>query len=211
MGLFNILKKTSTAEICKEDPSTHSQTTKSTKSSKSSKSKSTHTSSKKKPCKAPCSKTSTNIKAAQCLMHRFQNYPSDEDMMKLFLSEESEMVPEDNPPVPANAVAGVVRGVHDSFPDVQFTYKSIIPDGEDNVTIEGIKVFGTHTGKPYSMVPGVFPPIQATGKYIENDEESFYLTMVDGKIQTLQILSYGKVTGPAGLYEQIGGSLIPPS
>ena len=97
-----------------------------------------------------------------------------------------------------------------SFPNMRFDYESIKEAGPSKVAVEGLRFSGTHSGEPYSFAPP-FPAIPATGIHVENDEERLELGMEDGKIKSMLVISLGLHTGPPGVYEKIGGSLIPPS
>jgi hypothetical protein len=148
---------------------------------------------------------SDNISLALALWDSWNNFTSADDMMAHFVSEESAAIAEDHPPIPARATAEGIGRLHASFPEIKFAYKSIEQKGPDRVVIEGIRCSGTHTGVPYSMVPGVFPAIEATGIACINDEERFWFNIKDNKIDTLEVVALGTLSGPAGFYEQIGG------
>jgi hypothetical protein len=104
--------------------------------------------------------------------------------------------------------ADIIALIHASFPDGRFDYTDIY-DGEvpNTVVVEGFRFTGTHTGKPYSFLPRV-PALPASGKHVANDEERLYFTMsVDHKIEHVTVIAMGMHTGPAGIYEQLDGSL----
>lgn len=100
----------------------------------------------------------------------------------------------------------------ESFPDFAFEYDSNLVVEGDKIHVEKVHAIGTHTGAPYSL--GLkYPAIEAQGKSIRTDEESFvfHFEQVEGsgkwKIREFVVISFGSLTGPAGTYELIGGKL----
>jgi hypothetical protein len=115
---------------------------------------------------------------------------------------------DDLPDLPCFIFADIIELIHASFPDGRFDYTDIY-DGvvPNTVVVEGFRFTGTHTGMPYSFLPGV-PALPASGKHVANDEERLYFTMgVDHKIEHVTVIAMGMHTGPAGIYEQLIGSL----
>lgn len=114
------------------------------------------------------------------------------------------------------AYMGVTSDILKSFPD--FVYTVVGPIAYANSpTIVSWKavVKGTHTGAPYSPVPGV-PPVSAKTPPVacQNDPEAIIVYFASGtkpaltKIQKIQVqaLPGGKgFSGPVGLYLQAGG------
>jgi hypothetical protein len=115
---------------------------------------------------------------------------------------------DDLPDLPCYIFADIIELIHASFPDGRFDYTDIY-DGDvpNTVVVEGFRFTGTHTGKPYSYLPHV-PALPASGKHVANDDERLYFTMsVDHKIEHVTVIAMGMHTGPAGIYEQLNGSL----
>ena len=109
-----------------------------------------------------------------------------------------------------------------SFPDFVYTRQGAIAY-QDSPTLVGwtAVVRGTHSGAPYSPLPGV-PPVSAKSPPVacQNDPEKVLVTFASGsklqKIAKLQVdaLPGGKgFSGPVGFYLQAGGdpSKLPPS
>ena len=187
-----------------------------TKEASSTSSNSTKKKRKKKEGLAPTGASSSKTKLEQEIerffecMNSIDKHLNEEDFMAFFFSEKSLMVPEDHQGYPAREVAKGFCNLYRSFPDLHFSYKSIKETKPNCVFVDGIEATGTHTGEPYTFVPGVFPAIPAAGTRVKNDEESSLFKMRDGKIGTWEIVAFGSLTGPAGFYEQIGGSLPVP-
>ena len=101
------------------------------------------------------------------------------------------------------------RKIFVAFPDFQVKYKSIKVEKDQSTgavccVVRGCIPQGKHTGAPYGFGP--YDPIPATGKYVKNAEETFYFDVnSEGKLTRLFIVADGEMTGPAGLYMQIGG------
>lgn len=148
-----------------------------------------------------------NIKCAEQMLDHWNNFRGVDAMLECFSSKKALFAPEDFPALSVEVMAQGHINLMKSFPDMKFTYKKIIEEEPNLVRVEGLVCSGTHTGEPYSMAPG-FPAIPATGKFCQNDEEQLYVTLVDNKIEKVEIVAFGSVTGPAGFYEQIGGDLV---
>ena len=95
-----------------------------------------------------------------------------------------------------------------SFPDIHFTYE-VVKDVVPNVAIvEKLQVTATHTGDPYGFGP--YPRIEAKGCKIKNDREDMTVTIdpETGLITRMKVTAHGRLSGPPGFYEQIGGILF---
>lgn len=152
-----------------------------------------------------------SILVAERLMEAYNHFSSVEDYVSLFSSPEKKVISfeDDYPNISPRLCAEGVRDLHMSFPDVRFVYDKIrLGDETNEVVIEGLRAQGTHTGAPYTFAPEVFPAIPATGIHCVNDEEVIELKLKSGKIESMQVISLGCMTGPPGFYEQIGGSLV---
>ena len=149
---------------------------------------------------------SANIKAVECFLDNMNNFTTVDNFLIPFTSRDTPIKPEDFPAIRMETFAQIMEGIHKSFPDVYFQYKNISesPDDPNMVLVDGFFCTATHTGELYAFAPGV-PAIPAKGIAVKNDEENFYFTMKDGKIDAVELLAFGSLTGPAGLYEQIGG------
>ena len=66
-----------------------------------------------------------------------------------------------------------------------------------------------HTGPAFGFA--VFPPVPTTNKHVVLDPERLWFTLKDGKIDKIEVIALGNLTGPAGLYLSIGGKMdMPP-
>ena len=227
MGFFTIFSKNNTAvqgrskddkakESIQEDISTGlgsgaiSEKSKKSSSASSQKGKSSKSRSKVRSVQVPAK--SNNVKAAEAFVHQFNNYSSEEDMLALFEDREtSRFVLEDGFAMPMNQWARTTSQCKASFPDMKFTYKTLKEASPTQVLIDDVRFSGTHTGAPFTFAPQ-FPPIPTSNKFVQNDEERFVFDMTqDGKIRHLHVIALGCYTGPPGVYEQLGGSLAPPT
>ena len=97
-----------------------------------------------------------------------------------------------------------IKKLFASFPDFSFTH-TVEPDPErpDRIILRRAVVCGHHTGAPFALGP--YPAIEATGKFVKNDPIDSYLTFHDGKICSYDAYARGPMTGPAGVYTQLGG------
>ena len=127
-------------------------------------------------------------------------------LLAAFETPSSKVHLEDNFSTDAKTFSSTLKTMWDAFPDHAFHYDSVYAQGE-TVVIDGLVSSATHTGAPYT-IGEAYPPIPATGKHVINDEERFVFTFTpDGKVESMAVISFGNVTGPAGFYEQIGGEL----
>lgn len=106
---------------------------------------------------------------------------------------------------------GAHAGLVSSFPDFAYTNPSGDWKTADGVTTATLVVKGTHTGAPYSPMPGV-APVATSNAVCENDPEKIRVTYTaDGtKLAKFEIEAVpgGKgFSGPPGFYAQCGGSL----
>ncbi|CAB9520645.1 expressed unknown protein [Seminavis robusta] len=101
--------------------------------------------------------------------------------------------------------AEMVR-IYDAFPDFNFRFDSSIDERKSDGVVVWSDVVpnGHHTGKPYGFGP--CPAIETSGKYAENSPETIYFHVNEqGKISKKVIECSGDMSGPPGLYTQIGG------
>jgi hypothetical protein len=99
----------------------------------------------------------------------------------------------------------IIEDVVASFPDFCISgFKKVVY--RHKISLVDCVVAGTHTGVPYGLpnTPGC-PKIKATGIAVENDPETFELTIDGGKITVFKIIACGEKSGPPGLYNQIAG------
>ena len=102
-----------------------------------------------------------------------------------------------------------------NIPDLsrfELTWGNVFPIGNDpqRIVIESIFTLGTFTGKPYRVLPGVFPEAQPNGAFINNnDEQRFKVEVYNGWITRVEVYALGISTGFAGFYTKAGGSLVP--
>jgi len=101
-----------------------------------------------------------------------------------------------------------VESVWKSFPDFHLSWQSIQEStdkkGKVVVTVKDCIPRGTHTGEPFGFGP--YEPIEAQGTKIENAAETITVHLTpDGKICQWLVNVNGEMTGPAGMYTQLGG------
>jgi hypothetical protein len=121
------------------------------------------------------------------------------------------------PPVPMMDKAkleGAMGNLLGSFPDLTFNVKKVSPkQDKTGAWAADIVVEGTHTGAPFSPMPGMLPAIEPKGTKVIIGPETFTLAAdADGKIYSMRItpLHEGKPAGPPGFYLGIGGQLPSP-
>ena len=66
---------------------------------------------------------------------------------------------------------------------------------------------GTHTGEAYGFGP--YKPIPASGVYVAPDPQFMILTIIDGRVQQIELTYLGRKSDPDYIYEAIGGQLQP--
>lgn len=155
--------------------------------------------------------TPPQVLVCQTMMEKVNNWKGPEDFLILFTSEDARITCEDGVSFNARQFSMITHSIMESAPDLRLNYSSIETTGPGKASIEGIVVSGTHTGAPFSPMPGV-PPVEAKGKHFVLDEERdlVELDMDTNKISSIHIISLGTQTGPVGLYELIGGKMGPP-
>jgi hypothetical protein len=98
-----------------------------------------------------------------------------------------------------------VENICRSFTDFNFRYtKMRHVDGV--IILQGFRACGTHNGDPFGFGP--FEPLPAEGKFVENDpEEAYFYFQANNHKQFCRVAWYtmGDMTGPSGLYTQLGG------
>ena len=95
----------------------------------------------------------------------------------------------------------------ESFPDFVINHTSVVEKTDKVVIVQGVQSRGTHTGKPFTIKPGVLPAVEPSGKECFNDEELYELHLKEGKIDTIFVISMGVQTGFAGFYTRAGGDV----
>lgn len=106
---------------------------------------------------------------------------------------------------------------HLSFPEFDMPWAEMkMEKGNDTskknyikVTVEGLHAKGTHTGAPYTIMPGKLPTVPASGIYCFNDEQTLVFTMnkETGKVKKYEVIAMGSMTGFIGFYTRCGGDL----
>ncbi|CAB9531984.1 expressed unknown protein [Seminavis robusta] len=112
----------------------------------------------------------------------------------------------DNMEMEYNEMAAEVVNIFEAFPDFKFRFDSSIDERKsDGVVVwSDLVPNGHHTGKPYAFGP--CPAIEASGKYVENPPETICFHVNEqGKITKHVIESTGEMSGPPGIYTQLGG------
>lgn len=155
--------------------------------------------------------TPPQVLACQSMLEKINHWKGPEDFLTLFMSEDAKVTCEDGVSFTARQFAMLIVGIKASVPDLRLTYSSIETTGPGKASIEGIVVSGTHTGAPFSPMPGI-PAVPAQGKHFVLDEERdlVELDKDTNKISSIYIISLGTQTGPVGLYECVGGKMGPP-
>ena len=99
----------------------------------------------------------------------------------------------------------VLVNIAKSFPDMKFQYTNI-RHVHGVIILQGWQFSGTHTKDPFGFGP--FDPIPAEGKFVQNDVEELYFYFQPNnheKFCRQSVYTNGEMTGPQGLYTQLGG------
>lgn len=106
--------------------------------------------------------------------------------------------------MPWHIWADEMKKMSASFPDFRISCDHVCYSS-GAVILQRFQAGGTHTGAPYAFGPCA--PIDASGKRVANDPEEVYLFFKDGedKISRIVICAEGEMSGPAGIYTQLGG------
>eukprot|EP00523_Entomoneis_sp_CCMP467_P010116 CAMPEP_0168729800 /NCGR_PEP_ID=MMETSP0724-20121128/6401_1 /TAXON_ID=265536 /ORGANISM="Amphiprora sp., Strain CCMP467" /LENGTH=261 /DNA_ID=CAMNT_0008776717 /DNA_START=81 /DNA_END=869 /DNA_ORIENTATION=+ len=113
---------------------------------------------------------------------------------------------------PVHEYLEACKNVFDSFPDMHYYWKKMSvlkpePDVGTWVVVEDYYGIGTHTGAPFSFGP--YEPIPATAIKAKDDFiEHGFLVNHDGLISKSYVKAFGKIVGPPGFYQKIGGLII---
>ena len=91
------------------------------------------------------------------------------------------------PPLPVMDMAKLGDALSNllaSFPDLTFNLKNVSPKQDSaGAWAADIVVSGTHTGAPYSPMPGMLPAIEPKGVKVDIGPETFTLAAdADGKV-----------------------------
>ena len=98
----------------------------------------------------------------------------------------------------------VLDDLFKSFPDFHVSgarSPKLQPDG--SIIFTGLEASGTHTGEPYGFGP--YEKLPAEGKRFVNDKETVQVFFKDGKVARYVFLTHGRLSGPPGVYTQLGG------
>lgn len=101
-------------------------------------------------------------------------------------------------------MVGETPSLFASFPDFQFRFAATKAVDEDTIVLCDVIASGTHTGAPFGFGP--YDPIEASGKYVENDPEDIYIHFEGTKMRRHDLVSKGEMVGPFGMYSQLPGS-----
>ena len=225
MGLFSVFSKSKTRNSRKGQDVECASVAKSmgsrTTSSNVSKSSQTH---KVKEQSLPYaggkeSEMDINKKIAERWMKAMSVYNFDDPqeyikkVAAFYESENCPVIMEDGEAYKPDACNQLLHLTFQSFPDFKLSWGEVvsIDNNPNRIAVEAIFTQGTFNGKPYSILPGVFPEVQPNGEFICNDEQRFELEIKDGKITRVEVYALGISTGFAGFYTKAGGSLVPPS
>ena len=127
-----------------------------------------------------------------------------QQMADFYKSNDVDIILEDGEAYKPDALGKAIAVLYESFPDFKFKWSDVVAvDKKPNrIAVEEIFAEGTHTGKPYSLLPGVLPEIPTTGKYVVNDEQRFEFEMEHGKIIKAEVYALGVYTGISGFYQR---------
>ncbi|CAB9512521.1 expressed unknown protein [Seminavis robusta] len=154
-------------------------------------------------------KRTPNEKVVANYMSAWNRHCSIEENLGFYESDDTPLRIEDTPDMPAKMFMVEMDKIFKSFPDIHFKHGTIKEEKPGQVFVDSIRVSATHTGEPYAFAN--FPPVPTTNKHIINDPERFLFFLKNGKITVMQVISLGDMTGPPGLYMQIGGKLQAPT
>ena len=220
MKLFSVLKNKKSGDSC-------ANSTTSGKSSRDGSASYHKTTARKKGDKSKETKltkdSSKYVKAAHKWMEAMNTYVPDDPQAftdrinACYESIDSPVILEDGEAYRAEDCSKLFVLTHRSFPDFVMNYGEVVElktsDKHNYVEVEVTTVFatGTHTGTPYTIIPGVLPEIPPSGKPVENDEQTFVLTLdkKTAKIIKCQVIAMGTHTGFAGFYTRAGGDVEP--
>lgn len=94
--------------------------------------------------------------------------------------------------------------VFEAMPDFSFQYRAIVYNClNDTVVLQRVRGSGHHTAKPYAFGP--CEPIEPKGTYVENCPETITYHFRHGKICKQVVYAHGEMSGPPGIYTQLGG------
>ena len=225
MKLFNIFSRSKSKEIehgtpkmTNPDTSTISSSTAADASIGSSKKKR----SSKKQGKARKSTTGQSdakpmselCKIAEDCVLAWNNYQPDnpelysERLMQFYQKEDTPIILEDGERYKPEQCNQMFDITFRSFPDFKFSYGKIEEIKPNQVTVEGLHATGTHTGAPYTIMPGTLPAVDPSGKTISNDEQLLIFHFDENqKIKKLEVIAIGSYTGFVGFYTRAGGDL----
>ena len=116
---------------------------------------------------------------------------------------------QDNTELMFENFAEEMQKMFDSFPDFNMSYcdQDFEEKSDSTVVVHKLLPSGHHTGAPYAFGP--CDPIDPTGKFIRNDPETvhFHLREEGGSLRILKlsVVPHGEMTGPQGIYTQLGG------
>eukprot|EP00977_Amphora_coffeiformis_P030324 scaffold46265_cov183-Amphora_coffeaeformis.AAC.4 len=105
--------------------------------------------------------------------------------------------------MPYHEFSEEIKNLFSSFPDLSFAWNDVKQTSPNIVEIGVFQASGTHTGKPYGFGP--YPPIESKGIAVKNDPEKVIIEVLQGKIKKVTFIPSSELTGPPGIYVQIGG------
>ena len=80
------------------------------------------------------------------------------------------------PPMDKEKLGGAMGNLIASFPDLTFNVKKVTPKlNHTGAWAADIVVSGTHTGAPFSPMPGMLPEVDTTGTCVKIGPETFTL------------------------------------
>ena len=111
-------------------------------------------------------------------------------------------------PMPLREYLDEYRRIMLSFPDFTLECRGVkrVSGKPNKFCLEFLQASGTHTGEPYGFGP--YPEVPTSNIKFRNDPERVIFTVDPArgnKVSNLLIIPSGEMTGPPGIYKQIGG------
>jgi SnoaL-like polyketide cyclase len=156
-----------------------------------------------------CETTIVSNQSVECVqgyMDAINRHADLDALLSFYTSNQVKIVFEDGLTVTAQTSCELYQSLYACFPDIQRAYASLaVPRANkpNVVLVDETTASGTHTGAPFGFKHR--PKIPPTGRRFENDPARLFFTVVDGKIDRIEVVAIGSRTGPLGIYEAIGG------
>ena len=120
-----------------------------------------------------------------------------------YMNSDCDIVFADNHILTCQEFGDEVGRMFASLPDFSFSFSKVEGMENGTVVVRELIASGTHTGAPFGFGP--CDPIPASGAKVVCDKEEIHFTFENGKISNLQVIAFGEMTGPQGIYTLLGG------